>query len=64
MWRMPTVIWVAVDSEGSCEQAECAGLTAMDALVAHGVDTVTESSHIERPHAVGGLQNDALRVTF
>ena len=51
---MPTVIWVAVDSEGSCEQAECAGLTAMDALVAHGVDTVIESSHIERPDAAGG----------
>ena len=48
------MIWVAVDSEGSCEQAECTGLIAMDALVAHGVDTVIESSHIERPHAAGG----------
>ena len=48
------MIWVAVDSEGSCEQAGCTGLTAMDTLVAHGVDTVIESSHIERHHAAGG----------
>jgi len=50
------VIWVAVDPEGSCEQAECTGLTATDTLVAHGVDTVIESSHIERPHAAGGCR--------
>ena len=51
---MQTVIWVAVDPEESCEQAECTELTVMDALVAHGVDTVIESSHIERLHAAGG----------
>ena len=48
------MIWVAVDPEESCEQAEWSGLTVMDALVAHGVDTVIESSHIERHHAAGG----------
>ena len=56
------MIWVAVDSEGSCEQAECVGLTAMDTLVAHGVDTVIESSQIERTHAASGshLTSDLL----